>query len=69
MNRVLWVVAAVALMVVCWGTVFLGIGSTAVAITQESTNATLSQLDPEYRFTYEPPALLAKSPKQAARGT
>ena len=68
MNRVLWIVAAVSVMAVCWGTVFLGIGSAAVAIAQESTNSTLCQLDPEYRFTYEPPALFSTTPKPAARG-
>jgi hypothetical protein len=67
MNRILWAVAAVSLMALCWGTIFLSVGSTAVAMAQESTNTTLCQLDPEYRFSYEPPALFQNLPLNAAR--
>ena len=63
MSRMLWIVAAITVLVVCWGTVFLGIGSVSVALANESTNGSLSQLDPEYRFDYKPPSLTERTVK------
>ena len=63
MSRMLWVVAAITVMALCWGTAFLGIGSVSVALAKESTNSNLSQLDPEYRFDYKPPSLMERTVK------
>lgn len=69
MSRTLWVVAAVTMMALCWGSIIFGVGSILVTINHESLNASLCRVAPELRLTPEPPTLLARTAKPATRTT
>ena len=67
MSRLLWMIAAVTMMALCWGSVVLGVGSVSMTINQDRVNANLCQVAPEFRYVAKAPAAPARTAKSVAR--